>query len=58
MFVIVPVVFIAFVNSVQCLDWLDLLLSKEITDNTECNVQRNAFLEALSKDELWALQSE
>lgn len=55
-----PIVIIIIVlNPVQCVktDWFYWLLTKEITNNPDCNIQKNAFLEALENRELWALQS-
>lgn len=53
------IVFIIFINSVQCadFDWFYLFLNKEISNNPECNAQKNAFIQALQNRETWALQS-
>lgn len=55
----VLLLFPAFTNYVQCLDLdlLYLLLNKEVSDNPECEAQKNDFLEGLRNNETWALKS-
>lgn len=51
--------FLAFMESYTCLELKQFheYLSREDTSNSECEVQKNNFLEGLANAEEWALKS-
>lgn len=57
---IISIFLIIIIETVQCLDleWFYTFLAKDVSNNPNCNVQKQAFLKGIENREKWALKSE